>query len=141
MSIKFSTNICSILEQEYLSSIKNLSLSELSATYGQPLNNLTDLLDLVNMLYDKGLKSLFQNKDFLNIPIISHYSYNETDSFLIEVCSPDKETILPYRAISIDRERGDCHLAFVGEMPEYEIVDSKYKIVKDLLPLIEDIIH
>lgn len=140
MNIKFTTNICELLEQEYLSSIKNLSLSELSATYGQPLNNLTDLLDLTDMLYDKGIKDLFQKDEFLNLPIMAHYSYDMEDSFIIGKGSPREECIPSYRAISIDRERNQCHLSFHALTPEYEVKDSEYKIVKDLLPLIKDMI-
>ncbi len=123
------------LEEDYLSSIRNSSLAELSEKFGTPLDNLTDLMDLVIQLYETGINGLLQQEKFLNLPIIAHCSVGERESFLIESFPSGNGTC--YRAIDIDNENHTCALSFQIRMPKYEVKDSKYKTVRDILPLID----
>ncbi len=137
MSTNYSSNLVEGLEREYLSNIRNQSLSELSDLCGLPLDNFTDLLDLANMIYDKAIQYLLQKEEFLNIPIIAHFSRESKETFLIEEYALNENNVIPYRAIEIDTESGYCCLSFCVRHLDGEVKNSKYKVVRDILPLID----
>lgn len=126
------------LEEDYLSYIRNDSLTELSEKFGVQLDSLTDLIDLAINLYKTGIRSLLQKEKFLDLPVIAHCSYGNREAFLIEAYPLDNGT--GYRAISIDNENHTCDLSFHSRIPEYEVKDSKYKTVRDILPLMDEVI-
>lgn len=126
------------LENSYLSYIRNDSLTELSEKFGVQLDSLTDLSDLFTNLYKTGIRYLLQQEEFLDLPVIAHHSFGDHETFLIEAYPLDNGT--GYRSISIDNESQTCDLAFSVRQPEYEVKNSKYKTVRDILPLINEII-
>lgn len=126
------------LENSYLSYIRNDTLTELSEKFGVQLDSLTSLLDLSINLYKTGIRYLLQQEEFLDLPVIAHSSYGNSENFLIEAYPSDNGT--GYRSISINNENRTCDLSFGVRLPEYEVKNSKYKTVRDILPLIDEII-
>lgn len=72
--------------------------------------------------------------------VMTYQSYDNKDIFLIDTFPSAKKNILSYRAIEIDKENDRCMLCFCAELSEYKVEGSKYKIVRDLLPLIKECI-
>lgn len=134
MQIDNSNHTVQKLEKEYLSQIEKQSLADLAITYEMPLDNITDMFDLINTVSDDGIKFLLHNEEFLNLPILAHCCHGEeeekVETFLIEHYSDDD-----YRAIEI--KYGICSLSFCAKIPEWEVNNSKYKTVRDILPLID----
>lgn len=129
------------LEREYISHITNRSIADLAAELAYRIDTMNDMYDLISMLYDKQIKYLFNNEEFLNLPIIAHYKYKDFDKFFIET-HDSIGGIDCYNIISINSANKECCVCFSSTTPEFEeVTDSEYKIVKDLEPLIEDCLH
>lgn len=129
------------LEREYISHITNQSIADLAAVLACRTDTMDDIFDLMRVLDNNQIKYLFNNKEFLNLPILTHYKYKDYDKFFIEsldgICGVDC-----YNIISINIEKKECLLHFSGTTPEFkEVKDSEYKFVRDLLPLIDDCLY
>lgn len=128
------------LEREYISHITNQSIADLAAVLAYRIDTMNDMYDLISMLYDKQIKYLFNNEEFLNLPIIAHYKYKDFDKFFIETHDSIGE-IDCYNTISINSANKECRVCFSTTPDFEEVTDSDYKFVRDLLPLIEECVY
>ena len=128
------TNTALKLEQEFISTIKGKSLADLSDMAKQPLDNITALNDLITALCNNGIKYLFHSEEFLSLPIKAHYRYGESESFLIGAYPQYKEFVPHGRAVEITD--GMAQLSFIVPTQENIVYNSRYKTVRDIIPLI-----